>query len=180
MAGPPLPGAEEFRMTSPLTRRLLAFQLAIATFVFASIVPVVHAENALLSGRVMETDGFTPRSGVVVALVDDENRLVYRSDPTNDEGAFEIDSAPAGGYKLLAETDEGAYLASDDFKLAAGENNPLSLKLTPRVPGSNATIAPGQAGADPGSSWWQWAIAGTIVAVGLLVVADASESTGSP
>ncbi len=148
-------------MTSPLTRRLLAFHLAIATFVFASIVPVVHAENALFSGRVMETDGFTPRSGVVVALVDDENRLVYRSDPTNDEGAFEINSAPAGGYKLLAETDEGAYLASDDFKLAAGKNNPLSLKLTPGEQGSNATIAPGQAGAtssltSPAVSSWNY------------------------
>jgi len=163
-------------MTSPLTRRLLAFHLAIATFVFASIVPVVHAENALLSGRVMETDGFTPRSGVVVALVDDENRLVYRSDPTTDEGAFQIDSAPAGDYKLLAETDEGAFLASDDFKLAGGENKPVALKLTPGAQGPNSTIAPGAAGAGPGASWWQWGIAGTIIVLGLLVVSDASES----
>jgi len=167
-------------MTSPLTRRLLAFHLAIATFVFASIVPVVHAENALLSGRVMETDGFTPRSGVVVALVDNENRLVYRSEPTNDEGAFQINSAPAGDYKLLAETDEGAFLASSDFQLASGENKPVALKLTPGGHGSNATIAPGQAGASPGSSWWQWAIAGTIIVLGLLVVANASETTKSP
>ena len=161
-------------MTSPLIRRLVAFHLAIATFIFASVVPVVHAENALLSGRVMETDGLTPRSGVVVALVDDENRLVYRSDPSNDEGAFQIDSAPAGDYKLLAETDEGAFLASNDFQLAGGENKPVALKLTPGAQSPNATIAPGQAGA--GTSWWQWAIAGTIIVAGLLVVSDASES----
>ena len=148
-------------MTSPLTRRLLAFHLAIATFVFASFMPVVHAEQALLSGRVMEPDGITPRSGVVVALVDDENRLVYRSDPTNEEGAFEIDSAPAGGYKLLAETDQGAFLASNDFQLVGGENKPVALKLSPGEQNSNATIAPGQAGA--GASWWQWAIAGSII-----------------
>jgi len=166
-------------MMSPSTRRLMALQLAMATFVFASIVPVVHAENALLSGRVMETDGFTPRSGVVVALVDDDNRLVYRSDPSNDEGAFQIDSAPAGGYKLLAETDEGAFLASNDFKLASGENKPVSLKLTSGAPTSNATLAPGQTGAG-GASWWQWAIAGSIIVAGLLVVADASESVSSP
>ena len=168
-------------MTSPLTRRLLAFHLAIATFVFASIVPLVHAESALLSGRVMEADGFTPRSGVVVALVDDENRLVYRSDPTNDEGAFQIDSAPAGGYKLLAETDTGAFLASDDFTLAGGANKPVALKLNPSAEGSNATIAPGQTGASGSkSSWWQWVIAGSIIVAGLLVVADASESINSP
>lgn len=160
-------------MTSSLTRRLLAFHLAIATFVFVSFAPVVHAEQALLSGRVMETDGFTPRSGVVVALVDDENRLVYRSEPTNEEGAFQIDSAPAGSYKLLAETDEGAFLAGNDFQLVGGENKPVALKLTPAAQTSNATIAPGQAGA--GVSWWQWAIAGTIIVLGLLVVSDASE-----
>ncbi len=168
-------------MTSPLTRRLLASYLAIATFVFASVVPVVHAESALLSGRVMETDGFTPRSGVVVALVDDENRMIYRSEPTNEEGAFQIDSAPAGDYKLLAETDEGAFLASDDFQLAGGENKPVSLKLTPAAQTSNVTIAPGQTGAD--IDWWQWAIAGAIVVAGLLVVSDASttnEPQGSP
>jgi hypothetical protein len=166
-------------MMSPLSRRLLAAHLAIATFVFASIVPVVHAENAMLSGRVMDTDGFTPRSGVVVALVDDENRLVYRSNPTNEEGAFEIDSAPAGGYKLLAETDAGAFVASNDFKLAGGENKPVALKLTPGSQTSNVTIAPGQTGGG-GASWWQWAIAGTIIVAGLLVVADASESINSP
>jgi len=168
-------------MTTPLTRRLLAFHLAIVTFVFVSFVPVVHAESALLAGRVMETDGFTPRSGVVVALVDDENRMVYRSEPTNEEGAFQIDSAPAGGYKLLAETDEGAFLASNDFQLAGGENQPVSLKLTPAAQTANATIAPGQAGAQ--TDWWQWAIAGGIVAIGLVVVADASSSDepiGSP
>ncbi len=161
-------------MTSPLTRRILAFHLAIATFLFVSFAPVVHAERALLAGRVMETDGFTPRSGVVVALVDHENRRVYRSEPTNEDGAFQIDSAPAGGYKLLAETDEGAFLASDDFQLAGGENKPVSLKLTPAEQTSNVTIAPGQTGT--GTSWWQWAIAGGIIVVGLLVVADASES----
>ena len=171
-------------MTSPLTRRLLAFHLAITTFVFVSFVPVVHAESALLSGRVMETDGFTPRSGVVVALVDDENRLIYRSEPTGEDGAFQIDSAPAGGYKLLAETDEGAFLASNDFQLAGGENKPVSLKLTPAGQTSNATIAPGQTSDDDDDgNWWQWVIAGTIIVAGLLVVSDASssdEQQGSP
>jgi hypothetical protein len=152
--------------------------LALATFVFVSFTPVVSAGDALLSGRVMETDGFTPRSGVVVALVDAENRLVYRSNATNEDGSFRIDSAPSGGYKLLAETEQGAFLASDDFQLAAGENKPLALKLEPTAPKSNATIAPGQA-AGAGSTWWQWVIAGTIVATGLLVVSDAG-STDEP
>ena len=164
-------------MTSPMTRRLLAFQLALATFVFVSFAPLARADDARLSGRVMETDGFTPRSGVVVALVDAENRLVYRSDASNEDGAFRIDTAPAGGYRLLAETDQGAFLASDDFKLAAGENKPLALKLNPTVRTPNTTIAPGQTG--EGSTWWQWAIAGTIVAAGLLVVSDAG-STDEP
>ena len=160
-------------MTSPRARRPLAFFLAMAIFVLAGLVPAA-AENALLTGRVMESDGFTPRGGVVVALVDNENRLVYRSEPTSDEGAFRIDSAPAGDYRLLAETDKGAFLASDDFNLKSGENSPVALKLAPVAESSNVVIAPGQTGAD--TSWWQWAIAGAIVVAGLLVVSDSSSS----
>jgi hypothetical protein len=154
----------------------MAFSLAII-FVLVSLAPVGAAENALLTGRVMATDGFTPRAGVVVALVDDENRLVYRSEPTSDEGAFRIDSAPAGDYKLLAETNDGAFLASDDFNLKSGANSPVALKLaaTPKaLEGSNVTIAPGQVGSE--TTWWQWAIAGVIIVAGLLVVSDASSS----
>ena len=161
-------------MTSPLSRRLLAFHLAVATFVFAGLVPLQAADNALLTGRVTESDGFTPRDGVVVALVDNDNRLVYRSEPTGDDGAFRIDSAPAGGYYLLAETGDGAFLASDDFSVAAGANEPVALKLTP-AQNSNVTMAPAQASAGS-TSWWQWAIAGTIVVAGLLVVNDAGSS----
>ena len=64
--------------------------------------------------------------------------------------------------------------------MAFGENKPVSLKLTPVEPGANSTIAPGAANPGPGASWWQWGIAGTIIILGLLVVADASESVGSP
>ena len=164
-------------MTSPLARRILASHLTVALLVFATFVPTGAAEGSVLTGRVMDSDGFTPREGVVVALVDNDNRVVYRSNPTSEEGAFEIASAPAGGYKLLAETDEGAFLASDDFKLDAGKNEPVALKLAPAAQVPTATIAPGQTGG--GTSWWQWAIAGAIIVTGLLVVSDASESTGS-
>jgi hypothetical protein len=164
-------------MTSALIRRILASHLTVALLVFATFVPTDAAEGSVLTGRVMDSDGFTPREGVVVALVDNDNRLVYRSGPTSEEGAFEIDSAPAGGYKLLAETDDGAFLASNDFKLDAGKNEPVSLKLAPAAPIPTATIAPGRTGGE--TSWWQWAIAGAIVVTGLLVVSDASESTGS-
>jgi len=165
-------------MTSPLSRRLLASNLTVALLVFATFVPTGAAEGSVLTGRVMDSDGFTPREGVVVALVDNENHRVYRSEPTSPEGSFEIGSAPAGGYKLLAETGDGAFLASNDFKLGAGDNDPVALKLTPAAQLPTATIAPGQTGGE--SNWWQWAIAGAIVVTGLLVVSDASESSGSP
>jgi hypothetical protein len=162
-------------MTSPVIRRLLALNLAIATSVVAGLAPAAAADNStLLTGRVMENDGFTPREGVVVALVDQQKRLVYRSEPTGDEGSFQIDSAPAGDYRLLAETQEGAFLASDRFTVKSGANDPVALKLTPSAKTSNVTLAPGQVGAE--TSWWQWAIAGGIVVAGLIVVSDASSS----
>lgn len=164
-------------MTSPLTRRLLALQLAVALFVFAGAVPAGATENSVLTGRVIASDGFTPRGGVVVALVDGESQRVYRSDPTTEEGAFKIETAQAGGYRLLAETQEGVFVASENFELDSGKNEPVALKLNPVAQSPNATIAPGQAGDK--TSWWQWAIAGTIIVLGLLVVADASDETKS-
>ena len=164
-------------MTSPLCRRLLACSLAVATLLIPSIAPVAAADLGSLSGRVTSDDGVTPRSGVVVALVNAESRTVIRSEPTNDEGNFRIGEAPTGDYKLLAETGDGAFLASDHFDLQVGNNRPVALKLTPGQTVPNATIAPGQSAG--GTSWWQWAIAGTIAVVGLVVVADASDETNA-
>ena len=168
-------------MGSPLSRRLLASTVAVATLLVSSALPISAADFGTLSGKVTDNDGITPRAGVVIALVDDTTKTIIRSEPTNDQGVFRIGEAPVGDYKLLAETDNGAFLASNQFDVQAGSNRPVALKLQPADTIPNATIAPGQNTGAGGTSWWQWVIAGTIAVVGLVVVADASdESNASP
>lgn len=164
-------------MISRSVQRVLALHVAVVTLAFASVAPALAADDAVLRGRVTDLDGISPRSGIVVSLVDPTERNVYRSQPTNAEGAFEIHAAPANGYHLLAETDEGAFLAGADLSIGVGTNPPLALKLAPGQSVPNVTLAPGQAQAGGGTSWWQWGIAGAIVVVGLLVIADSSSDT---
>jgi hypothetical protein len=89
---------------------------------------------ATFRGRVLDADGVTPRTGVVVALYDPRTEGVVRSTPTDARGSFRIEGAAAGSYALLAETPQGAFLAAGEVRLSPGENRPLSLALQPTPP----------------------------------------------
>jgi hypothetical protein len=135
------------------------------------------SENALFSGRVFQADGASPHVGVVVALFDDESGKVFRSQPTDDDGAFSIDAAPAGSYAVVTETPEGAFLAGEEIQLEQGANRPLSLTLTSTPPAG--TLAPAQAsGSKSGmSAAVKWGITGGIVLAALFVIDDLTEDT---
>ena len=115
-------------MTRSLVRSATAATLALSMLFTVCVSPALAAESAVLSGRVLNADGVTPRSGVVVLLVDLREGLEYRSEPTTAEGAFKA-TAPAGDYALLVETDAGAFLATDRLPLLADGNRPLALTL---------------------------------------------------
>lgn len=131
--------------------------------------------NAQLSGRVLNTDNVSPRAGVVVLLVDADQRA-YASEPTNDEGAFKIESAPPGSYSLVAETAEGAFLATAGLELQAGPNEPVALTLKTGAPDLSAR---GGLAADGGGlpRWGKWLIVGAITIFAFIGINDAIEDT---
>lgn len=153
---------------------LLAF-----VFVFVPARALAFAtEGAFFRGKVVAAGGGAPRSGVVVALVaPSSTEAVYRSSPTDDRGVFRVEGVPAGSYRLLVETPDGAFLASDPVELKAGSNRPVLLALR--------TNSPAEGGGTPGgqsqSRWQKWVIVGGIV-VGALLVVDAltEEDRASP
>lgn len=155
--------------TSPF-RSVLAPILALCTVMTLLATPATSGDQAFLGGRVFDSDGVTPREGVTVALVDPDTREVYRSKPSGKEGAFRIEEAPAGSYRMLAETSEGAFLASDAVALTAGQNRPLSLALNASAAEAPDTTA-GAAGSEGMPLWAEIVIAGSI-AVGALLVID--------
>jgi hypothetical protein len=163
-------------MEPSFIRRLVAGALVLTMTLLVANLPAMAGSNAVLRGRVLEADGVNPRPGVVVTLVDETARKTYDSAPADARGYFRVDSAPAGTYAVVARASEGAFLAADTVKLAAGDNKPLALALQaspePAAPG-------GSPEKDKMSSWLKWAIVGGI-AIGGLIVADAITKEESP
>ncbi len=115
---------------------------------------------------------------MVVSLVDENGETLYRSEQSDAQGRFSID-AQAGNFGLVASTDEGAYLAADDFAVNAGSNEAVVLALKP-----TPSLAPGQQAAASGASkTTKYIIAGVLVVAGVFLIDELSEDeeeTSSP
>jgi hypothetical protein len=126
-------------MALPVLRRSLAILLALTVLSSAVAAPMAPAQ---LTGRVLQADGQTPRTGVTVVLVDDGGQARYRSEPTSARGVFRIPAAEAGTYRLLAETPEGAFLAPEAVSLQSGDTRALALSLAPALQEPEPTPPP--------------------------------------
>jgi hypothetical protein len=161
-------------MTPSFCRRALALALAATTALLFLPAPALAGGEAQLAGRVFDADGATPRSGVVVTLVDADTDATVSSDPTGDEGTFRIEQAPAGTYRVLAETPDGAFLAPDPVDLQPGANRPISLtlKVAPAMEGTTGSQM---------KTWKKWLIAGGIAVGALFLINEVSdEADASP
>jgi len=156
-------------MIRSLVRPGTAAMLTLSLLFTMGVSPLLAAEGAVLSGRVLNADGVTPRSGVVVLLVDLQERLEYRSSSTSGEGAFKA-TAPAGDYALLVETEAGAFLASDRLTLLPDGNRPLALTLQ-ETSGEQIT-APGWAQQSSDMPLWAKISIAGVIAVAALVIID--------
>ena len=143
---------------------VLAFVLTLSAF-----GPAVQAGAAAsLSGKVFLADGRTPRSGVVVSLVDEDGHRELRSTPTTEEGSFVIDEAEEGEYHLVVETEEGAFVTGELVNLGPGPNRPVSLTLRANADYRQPQISQSGGGGLP--TWAKWVIAGGIIVGALLVI----------
>ena len=153
---------------SPSPRRgALALTLVMAMVLLSLPTPAHASSEAELAGRVLQPDGITPHSGVVVTLFDPATEQSYSSQPTNTEGNFHIGEAPAGTYSLVAETEAGAFLAADELRLQEGPNLPLALTLQTAPAQTTSTGQQQQGKMKP---WAKWTITGVIIVVGLFGV----------
>lgn len=173
-------------MTSIRFRRPVALGLVLSFAFLLAPAGTIAAEPGVVVGRVLATDGVTPLPGVVVSLVDEKSKAVYASAPSSARGTFEA-QAPAGDYRVVAESGKGAYLAGGAVRVAAGANPPVALMLQ-QAAGQEGTATPPPATPPPPAStmptWAKWVIVGGIVVTGGLVVAavtdDADEPQASP
>jgi hypothetical protein len=155
--------------------------------------PMAGEPATVFSGKVLSASGASPREGVVVRLVGETPEASYAAEPTAKDGAFRLEGAPPGSYRVLAETREGAYLAADGLDLAPGANRPVALTLAAASPDPQTTAdAPAGATATPAATpppsglplWAKWTIVGGIALVALWaidsVTDDEEEQVASP
>jgi Carboxypeptidase regulatory-like domain len=163
------------------SRRISALGLALATASFLSAPPASAGEPAVLTGKVFQADGRTPLTGVVVHLVDPTSEREYGSSPTRADGAFRVDQAPAGAYRVLAETPGGAFLAEHAVTVEPGANRPVALTLSSAAPMHQQAADPAattQSGGLP--TWGKWAIAGGIALAALFVIGEVTDDEDQP
>ncbi len=166
-------------MTPSHPRRLVAAMLTAAIVAALTIAPVQAAGSASFGGRVLQQDGVTPRSDVVVHLVDARGETGARSVPTTDEGAFRIAQATPGTYSVLVDTGDGAFISPTPVTLKSGPNPALALSLG----GGSPNFYQQQTGLGGGkalSAAWKWSIVGAISVGALFVVNELSDEEDEP
>lgn len=173
-------------MSFELCRRFTASTVIFAVIAFVVVSPTWADTNAVFTGKVLESDPPTPMSGVVITLVDPSSEETFSSEETDADGLFRVDKAPAGSYRIVAETEQGAYLAGNAVDLTPGENRPVSLTLNGAAPNYQSTAGAGGQQSQGGSlpTWAKWVIVGGIVVIGAAAVAsvtsDEDETPASP
>jgi hypothetical protein len=162
-------------MQSSTYRRILAAAVIVAVNSLFTGIPALTADPSVFEGRVFDEDGLTPVTGVVVRLLDADTMSTFDSAPTDAEGRFSIDSAPAGRYSLQAKDRDRVFLASDDLRVEAGKNPPVSLTLRP-----DANMAPAQTTKKGQPLWVKATIAGGITIAGLFLIHEVTEDVEEP
>lgn len=171
-------------MSSASWRRATSCLLVTSLSMFL-VGPMAGEPATVFSGKVLGAGGTTPREGVIVRLVGATPDTSYAAQPTGNDGAFRLEGAPAGSYRVVAEAAEGAYLAADGFELAAGANRPVALTLAQTAPDfqtDSTTTGSTATGGLP--TWAKWTIVGGIALVALWaidsVTEDEDETVASP
>lgn len=168
-------------MTRWNVRRAVAAVLVVSLAEWTALPASFAAGAALLKGRVLDADGVSPLSDVVVTLFDAHGTSTFRSVPSDARGVFQA-SAPVGSYRLVASTPAGAFLAANAIELAEGANAPLALTLKSQAaagdPASGAP-PPAQGKKEPLAPWAKWTIIGGIAVASILAI-DAVTSDESP
>jgi hypothetical protein len=164
-------------MTPSPIRHAAAAGLVLALLSLAP-PPLQGAELGRLEGRVYQADGLTPRRDAVVHLVTAAAETI--SAPTSGDGSFRIDRAPVGDYRLVVQTQEGAFLAPQSVRVQTGGGVPLALSLRGARPSYQQTAGLGSSTSKPLEPWAKWLIVGGVSVVALLVIDDLSDDKEEP
>lgn len=132
-------------------------------------------QSAGLVGRVLEDDARTPFEGAVIQLTGPSDDVI-KSEPTGEDGQFELPDLTPGTYRCVVATEEGLYQITTALTLEAGQTRSVQLALkkssTPVAAGVGSAKGGGGAMSQGGAA----ALIGFGMVVGTLAIAKAFES----
>ena len=88
-----------------------------------------EAGGAALTGVVLDAGSRAPLAGVQVHVADPAGDRFYVSEPTDQEGTFQVAGLPAATYEIGLEHGDGLYLVQHPVLLAPGQNHLVEVTL---------------------------------------------------
>ena len=126
-----------------MKQRCLGFKL-VATVVIVSLqalmIPAIAEDPASsVNGSILSAEGDTPLAGAKLHLGDPKTGQVYTSEPSNQDGAFEMTNVPASTYEVAVESNGGLYLVQSPLQLAPGQSQAVNLAINQQMADSPET-----------------------------------------
>lgn len=135
-----------------------------------SALPLAASEaRATLSGIVHAGSEHAPLAGVRVLAGDRLSNAVFASQPTTNDGSFEIAGLPAATYELAVESRGGLYVVAAPLALPAGERRAVGIAIAAETPADDAPPPPPASGGK-GLTFWNNPATAALLVLGVAIV----------
>ena len=116
----------------------------VATVVIASLqalmIPAIAADpGSSVNGSILSAGTDAPLAGAKLHLGDPLTGEIYTSEPSDQDGNFELTNVPASTYEVAVESNGGLYLVQSPLKLAPGQAQAVNLAINPQIADDPAT-----------------------------------------
>jgi hypothetical protein len=175
-----------------MKQRSLRFKL-VATVVIVSLqalmIPAIAADPASsINGSILSAQNDSPLVGAKLHLGDPTTGEIYTSEPSDQDGSFEMTNVPPSTYEVAVEANGGLYLVQSPLNLAPGQSQAVNLAINPQMADDPATQEKKKKNKGGTGVWNNPATAalivvGAAVVLGLLINAatdDDDEQPSSP
>jgi hypothetical protein len=120
----------------------------VALLVGTTFSPYVSAQeeetaagNSKLTGKIVAADGKTGVGGATVLAYHLASEQLFRSEPTNSKGTYQIDNLPYGYYDVGVQTESGLFVGNQVVNMPPSGKTTLTLTVTSFAEGAPASQA---------------------------------------
>lgn len=153
--------------------------LSLLAFAASAAVAAEPVLDGTLSG-VVRSQSDAPLAGARIFAGNAATGDVFPSEPTGDDGTFEIVGLPPATYELAVESDQGLYLIEQPVPVARGGRQAVGISIAPGMTaegaegGSDGGASGGGGGSAPGGgsrpNLWNNPLTAALMVLGLAII----------